>query len=156
MTQAAINMHTSQISHGYVKGDDYLATADNVVVTGYPPSMIRLMLLAGNEPVARVYWYETDPSVMFYEDYGSPAPSQESVVFEITERGFVLDGVAVSSLNSDVDGFFWETFGCFYDGTYRTHMNPDPKDGDCVGDPDDQPAGWDYLPDVDFDGESGD
>ncbi len=151
MSQAAINMHDSQISHGFVKGEDYSDDGNNEVVVGYTPSMIRIVPVESDEPSCRVYWYSTDPDYVFLMN--SAGESQEASPLEVTERGFILDGSAIAAWESmagpltsgdTADGFFWETFGCDNDGEYRTHMNPDPKDGD---DPDEDIDGT-YLPDI--------
>ncbi len=127
MTQSAINMHTSQISHGVVKPDDFGAL--NVIVTGYTPSMIKIVPLEDDlDPIDVCLWYDTMPEHIFHPGDGSVYDS----FVEVTETGFVLDGVALVAIEAATEGFIWETYGCHNDGSYRQIMNPAPVQ---AGDP---------------------
>src|SRR5690554_4702009 len=112
--QRAINMHTSQISHGYFI---LLPGEDNEVITGYTPSMIRLFLLSASGILSRAYWYSTTPAQMYVtvSDTEIGDSIEESIV-TVTERGFVLDGTAdILTAQGDLGAatvkVFWETFG---------------------------------------------
>ena len=109
MTQRTINLVTSQISHGVI---DLSALENNPttheVLTGYRPSMIRLILL-GEEDVKAIYnWYSTKPDKVFglADDTGAAFDTDDSPL-AVTERGFVL------TLSDLVDGdeVIWEAFG---------------------------------------------
>ena len=69
MTQRTINLVTSQISHGVI---DLSALENNPtaheVLTGYRPSMIRLILLNNGEATAIYNWYSTKPDKMCIRD----------------------------------------------------------------------------------------
>lgn len=130
MSQAAINMHTSQISHGYLKGVDYENDDDNTIIVGYTPSMIKVMPLSGDDPVGWFYWYSTKPDEVYLFEHGE-APSEEDSPLEVNELGFVLDGADLDTiLAGTADGIYWETYGCHNDDSYRTNMNPAAKAGD--------------------------
>lgn len=109
MTQRTINLVTSQISHGVIN----LSALENnptthEVLTGYRPSMIRLILLEGGEATAIYNWYSTKPDKVFglladaSADFDVADPP-----FAVTERGFVL---TLSDLG-DADEVVWEAFG---------------------------------------------
>lgn len=119
MAQRAINMHTSQISHGIVLAADFVNDGDNVVVTGYTPSIVRVYLLdASLDPVLGLHWFSTMPDNQF-----TGAAMVDSCI-TVNESGFVLDGAAAVVLSGTTAAFIWETVGCENDGTYRINMNP--------------------------------
>ena len=107
--QRAINMHTSQISHGYF----VLPATSGKVTTGYTPSMIRLTFLSASGVLGRAYWYSTHPAQMFLTTAGGD--SAEASIVAVTERGFVLDLSAAilgaSGALENTTKIIWETFG---------------------------------------------
>ena len=107
--QRAINMHTSQISHGYFE----LPATSGKATTGYTPSMIRLTFLSASGVLGRAYWYSTHPAQMFLTN--ATADSAEASIVAVTERGFVLDLSAAilgaSGTLKDTTKIIWETFG---------------------------------------------
>jgi hypothetical protein len=162
MDQKAINMHTSQISHGYVFGEDYAGTGELTVRTGYTPSMMRFWLTDENgAPIDTVdgqrwYWYATLKDVIYSED------GVEDSFVTPTEKGFIFDMDACQAIVDAengigegeeeriyiVGGIIWETFGCDYDDDYRNPMNPDPVDAGNA-----MPAIPNELPEPNFGGE---
>lgn len=125
MTQRAINMHTSQISHGIVAGEDFVSDGDNAVVVGYTPSIIRIAALDdGGDPQDWFEWFAHTPGSIF----GLAARIDSFVT--TTERGFVLDGEALVAAEALADGFLFVTYGCDNDGSYRANMNPDAVHAD--------------------------
>jgi hypothetical protein len=136
--QRAINMHTSQISHGVVEPGDLDLL--NEIVTGYTPSMIKIVALgAGFVPQEVYLWYSTLPELIF-----TPNSMEDTIVIP-TERGFVLSGTNLVALEADATGFIWETYGCDNDGDYRDDMNDDAVEAGDLMDPIDP-----YLPDINF------
>lgn len=109
MTQRTINLVTSQISHGVI---DLSALENNPtaheVLTGYRPSMIRLILLDEGDATAIYNWYSTKPDKVFglADDTGAEFDTDDSPL-AVTERGFVL---TLSDLG-DADEVVWEAFG---------------------------------------------
>lgn len=107
MAQAAINMHSSQISHGIVMPDSYAGVGNLALVTGYTPSMIKVIVLENDlDPIAYYAWYSTDPDNI-YTGNGV----QDSFV-TVTATGFVVDMTAVAVLHQAADALIWETYGC--------------------------------------------
>ncbi len=154
--QSAINMHLSQISHGKLGVYDsdkegleamFLVDADNTVIVGYTPSMIKLAVCdSSGEVLFAGAWY--DWRAGYFWTGGALGP----VVSFLTtnERGFVIDGEEVISLNSDAALIIWETYGCQNKTDYRTPMNPDPVAADDAMDPVD---GWEPVTDHSHDTE---
>ncbi len=138
--QRAINMHTSQISHGLVPVADFSAIGLNVLVTGYTPSMIKIGLLDNVlDPVEWFHWYSTDP------DFVYSGSGREATIVIPTERGFVLSGVLAVALEAETAAFLWETYGCDNDGDYRNPMNAGPAQAGDAMDPINP-----HLPDIRF------
>lgn len=109
MTQRTINLVTSQISHGVVDLSALEGSPDtHEVLTGYRPSMIRLILLDKGDAKAIYNWYSTKPDKVFglVDDTGADFDTDDSPL-AVTERGFVL---SLSDLG-DTDGVIWEAFG---------------------------------------------
>ena len=125
MPQCAANLALSQISHGIVPLADYDRTGPNEVVVGYTPTMVKIKLLdAALDTELLLDWYGTEVDQMW-----TPTAMVDSCI-EVTERGFILDGVAANALDGDTRTFIWETYGCKHDGQYRINMNPGPVAGD--------------------------
>lgn len=109
MTQRTINLVTSQISHGVI---DLSALENNLttheVLTGYRPSMIRLILLGEEDATAIYNWYSTKPDKVFglLADASADFDVADSPL-AVTERGFVL---TLSDLGG-ADEVVWEAFG---------------------------------------------
>lgn len=109
MTQRTINLVTSQISHGVI---DLSALENNPttheVLTGYRPSMIRLILLNDGEATAIYNWYSTKPDKVFgLADDTDAAFDTDDSPLAVTERGFVLRDTPPRSCDEVV----WEAFG---------------------------------------------
>ena len=130
MTQLAINMHTSQVAHGVITDEHYLADDVNVVRVGYTISMVHLHLYVAGNPVAQAYWYSHEPDVMMlYED--GQAPLDVPAFIEVGEKEFYIDGTAVdATLHGTADAVRWQVDGCHNDNSYRNNMHPDPQSGD--------------------------
>ena len=130
MTQLAINMHTSQVAHGVITDEHYLADDVNVVRVGYTISMVHLHLYLGGNPVAQAYWYSHEPDVMMLYELGE-APLDVPAFIEVGEKEFYIDGTAVdATLDGTADAVRWQVDGCHDDGSYRNNMHPDPQSGD--------------------------
>lgn len=118
-------MQNSQITHGIIE----INVANTItipkgrfedlsglnIVTGYKPSMIRLMYIAIGQVIAietRRYWYSTTGNFIYVDDLANLAAGGvvESTVVDPHDRGFYikLDDERVSSATFIV----WEAFGC--------------------------------------------
>ena len=100
--QKAINLVTSQISHGCFDAGKENAYTVNV---GYAPSMIRVIFVDGESVGPMLMWYSTDPLNMV--SFGALFTYEDSIITP-TERGFVLD---LSGEEYPPDTIIWETYG---------------------------------------------
>ncbi len=154
--QSAINMHLSQISHGKLGVYDsakegleamFLPDDENEVVVGYAPSMIHLLVMdSSGELLFTGCWYDWRAGYIWTGGALGPVES----FLTTNERGFVIDGEEVVSLNSDAALIIWETYGCQNKTDYQSPMNPDPVAADGAMDP---IPGWEPVTDHSHDAE---
>ena len=135
MAKSMINIHSGQVHHGCLEPfnrdhigekDMFIVDEDNLVVVGYTPSMIKLTVCeVSGAGIGRFHYYDWEKEYMF-----NPEGEMVAAFVEVTENGFVIDGEALVSLESDAAMIIWETYGCENDGSYRANMFPDPVAGD--------------------------
>jgi len=140
MTQLAMNMHTSQISHGIVNGDDFAAADDNVVVVGYTPAMVKIIAVEANDaPQDMFHWYAVEEDYIFR--FNATNEARHDSFIETNERGFTLDGAALIAASGGTPvGFIFETYGCEYGSSGTNAAAADGDDAMDFIDP--------YLPDL--------
>jgi len=117
MPKQVMNMQLSQKKTVALKGATaYDTTADNVVELGFRPALVRGMLLNGDVPVQKFWWYSVEPGYTFtLEDKatgsdGFVKQTTNSFV-EVTENGVILDGVKANAVDGDTDGVIFEAIG---------------------------------------------
>ena len=134
MSQKAMNMHTSQISHGIVKGDAFEAAGLTVVNVGYAPAMVKIIAVeADDDPQDMFHWYSVEEDYVF--KFNNAGQSRVAAFLEIDDRGFVVDGAALIAASTGTPvGFIFETYGAEYkDASADPH--PDPVAADSAMDP---------------------
>lgn len=114
--QKAINLVTSQISHGmFPVGDN---GEPHTVVVGYAPSIIRVICVADDGVDLIYWWYSTAPDKAV--SLGSTLEYVASPI-TATEQGFILD---LTDEEYPPDFVIWETYG------YEPRPSTAPSEGD--------------------------
>jgi len=115
MSKQVMNMQLSQRKIVLAKGNDFTHTADNVFELGFRPAMIKgIMLDSSDDPLYRFYWYAVDEDEEFSirdTENGTGFVNVTNNFLEVTENGFILDGVEAAKEHGDPRGVIIEAEG---------------------------------------------